>query len=242
MIQVIPVIYLHDGKAVTLARGNVFHTSVLNESPKDLALKFASYNFHHLFVIDVNGLISGKPTNHQTLNELAKINGIEITFGGGIKDNDDVRLAFENGASKVTASSVAVNKSDLFSSWMISYGRRKMVLSADVIGHKIARLGDSAPMDKDINDFINYFYLRGILYVKCSDISSFRDNTSTLELYKNLKMEFPDIELIAGGGVTYLSDLQNLESVGVSAALIGKAFYDGTLDLKILEKSILPAA
>jgi phosphoribosylformimino-5-aminoimidazole carboxamide ribotide isomerase len=244
MIQVIPVIYVKSGKAVVFSNGAVLESSfALTESPRDLAEKFLDHGLNQLFVIDLDGLAKGQPQNLSALESISRVSGVEITFGGGISDNDSVRSAFDNGASKVTASSVAVNKSDLFSSWLISFGRRKIVLSADVVDNKVARLGDQKPLEKDILDFIEYFYLRGILYVKCSDISNNPENAGpSLSLYKTLKTNFPEIELIAGGGVRSLLDLENLKEAGVTYALVGKAFYDGTLDLKTIQKHLRPAA
>jgi len=239
VIQVVPVLYIKGGRAVLPKESSISSTVQLDESPVELTRKFLDHGLTSIFVIDMDGLAAGSPQNFSILLELAHNKALDITYGGGISSYEDVSNALENGASKITASSVAVKQSDVFSSWLIGFGRRKIVLSADVIDNKIARLGESKPLETNIIDFIEYFYLRGIHYVKCSDIAQKNAYTGpSLTLYKNLKSTFPDIELTAGGGVKHIEDFQKLEDVGVSSVLVGKAFYDGTLSLKEVEKAI----
>lgn len=242
MIQVIPVIYVKDGKAVLPNSNRGLEGTVLSETAKDLGSKFLDAGLNSIFVIDIDGLANGAPKNLATLESISSLGSLDITFGGGINTHDDVHTAFEHGANKITASSIAVKKSDVFSSWLISFGRRKIVLSADVIDGNIARMGDKNPTDKNVFDFIEYFYLRGILYVKCSDITGSQTNSlAALNLFKEIKITFPEIELIAGGGVKSIQDLENLRQAGVSSALVGKAFYDGSIDLLTFGRQIQTA-
>ncbi len=236
MIQIIPSITIIDGKLTRLKKGDYSSETVYKDSPVDIARQFEDYGVKKIQVIDLDGAKKGSPVNYHILETISGYTNLEIDFGGGISTDGDISKAYEYGANSITAASIAVLKKELFSSWLLSYGRDKVTLAADVKGGKIAIKGWQKSTNTNIDDHIDYFYMRGIKLVKSTDID--KDGIQegpNFELYERLVKKFPEIHLIASGGVRSVDDIKRLEDIGVKSVIFGKAYYEGNLTLKDIE-------
>ena len=237
MIQIIPSIAIIDGKVIRLKQGDFSDEKVYDESPVDLAKSFEDHGIEVVHLVDLDGARRGQPINYHILEAIAGHTGLKVDFTGGIHTDGDISKAYEYGASYITAASIAVSHKELFASWIVSYGREKITLGADALDHKIAVRGWQKNTDLDIIDHIDYFYSRGLKYVKTTDIS--RDGTlegPSVKLYQQILDTFPDICVLASGGVRNVQDIEVLNDMGVFAVIFGKAFYEGKIKLKELEK------
>ncbi|UII33795.1 1-(5-phosphoribosyl)-5-[(5-phosphoribosylamino)methylideneamino] imidazole-4-carboxamide isomerase [Fulvivirga ulvae] len=242
MIQIIPSIAINEGKVIRLQQGDFSKEKVYDQSPIDLAKTFEDHGIEVVHLVDLDGARRGQPVNYHILEAIAGYTGLKIDFTGGIHTDGDISKAYEYGASYITAASVAVSRKELFSSWIISYGREKITLGADAINGKIAIRGWQKSTDLDIMDHIEYFYSRGLKYVKTTDIS--KDGVMqgpAFELYQNIIDQFPDICVLASGGVRSVDDIKRLNDMGVFAVIFGKAFYEGRIKLKELEQFLVKA-
>ncbi len=244
-MRIIPAIDILDGKCVRLTRGDYATRKVYHEDPLDAARAFQDHGLNYLHLVDLDGARSSHIVNYRVLERLTAQTSLQIDFGGGLKTDADVRIAFECGASQVTGGSIALKNPALFESWLDRYGPGRIILGADADAGKIAVNGWQESSDQDLVPFVNGYRLRGIRYVVCTDIS--KDGMlegPSLELYKTLLRETqteagtPGIALIASGGVRNLDDLHALQEAGCEGAIIGKALYEGTLTLNELEKYI----
>ncbi len=242
MIQIIPSIAISNGKIIRLRQGNFAEEKVYDESPVDLAKNFEDHGIEVVHLVDLDGARRGQPVNYHILEAIAGHTGLKVDFTGGIHTDGDISKAYEYGASYITASSVTVSRKELFASWIISYGREKITLGADALDNKIAIRGWVKNTDIDIFEHIDYFYSRGLKYVKTTDIS--REGTlegPAFELYQQIIDKFPDICVLASGGVRNVGDIDRLNEMGVFAVIFGKAFYEGRIKLKELEKFLAKA-
>lgn len=242
MIQIIPSIAINEGKVIRLQQGDFSKEKVYDQSPIDLAKTFEDHGIEVVHLVDLDGARRGQPVNYHILEAIAGYTGLKIDFTGGIHTDGDISKAYEYGASYITAASVAVSRKELFSSWIISYGREKITLGADAINGKIAIRGWQKSTDLDIMDHIEYFYSRGLKYVKTTDIS--KDGVMqgpAFDLYQNIIDRFPDICVLASGGVRNVDDIKRLNDMGVFAVIFGKAFYEGRIQLKELEQFLVKA-
>ena len=240
MIQIIPSIAISNGKIIRLRQGNFSEEKVYDESPVDLAKNFEDNGIEVVHLVDLDGARRGQPLNYHILEAIAGHTGLKVDFTGGIHTDGDISKAYEYGASYITASSVAVSRKELFASWIISYGREKITLGADALENKIAIRGWVKNTGIDIFEHIDYFYSRGLKYVKTTDIS--REGMlegPSFELYKQIIDRFPDICVLASGGVRDVADIDKLNEMGVFAVIFGKAFYEGRIKLKELEKFLV---
>lgn len=242
MIQIIPSIAINDGKVIRLQQGDFSKEKVYDQSPIDLAKTFEDHGIEVVHLVDLDGARRGQPVNYHILEAIAGYTELKIDFTGGIHTDGDISKAYEYGASYITAASVAVARKELFSSWIISYGREKITLGADAINGKIAIRGWQKSTDLDILDHIEYFYSRGLKYVKTTDIS--KDGVMqgpAFDLYQKIIDKFPDICVLASGGVRSVDDIKRLNDMGVFAVIFGKAFYEGRIKLKELEEFLVKA-
>ena len=242
MIQIIPSIAINEGKVIRLQQGDFSREKVYDQSPVDLAKSFEDHGIEVVHLVDLDGARRGQPVNYHILEAIAGHTGLKIDFTGGIHTDGDISKAYEYGASYITAASVAVNRKEQFSSWIISYGREKITLGADAINGKIAIRGWQKNTDLDIMEHIDYFYSRGLKYVKTTDIS--KDGVMqgpAFDLYQNIINTFPDICVLASGGVTSIDDIKRLSDMGVFAVIFGRAFYEGKIKLKDLEYFLVKA-
>lgn len=242
MIQIIPSIAINDGKVIRLQQGDFSKETVYDQSPIDLAKTFEDHGIEVVHLVDLDGARRGQPVNYHILEAIAGHTGLKIDFTGGIHTDGDISKAYEYGASYITAASVAVSRKELFSSWIISYGREKITLGADAINGKIAIRGWQKNTELDIMDHIDHFYSRGLKYVKTTDIS--KDGVMqgpAFELYQRIIDRFPDICVLASGGVRSVDDIKRLNDMGVFAVIFGKAYYEGRIKLKELEEFLVKA-
>lgn len=230
MIQLIPAIDIINGQCVRLTKGDYAQKTVYNSNPVEVARHFEELGFKRLHVVDLDGAKSKHIVNTATLKAITQATSLVVDFGGGIKTNEDVHLAFENGAAMVTIGSVAVTNPNLMEHWIDLYGAERIILGADTRNGKLSINGWLEDSDADIITFIGHYYELGIRKVLCTDIS--KDGTLTgpsIALYQQIMKAYPDLHLIASGGVSSNQDLQDLEAAGIPAVVFGKAFYEGRL-------------
>lgn len=236
MIQIIPSISIINGKLTRLKQGDYSQGTVYKDSPIDIARQFEDYGIKKIHIVDLDGARKGSPVNYHILQSIAGYTNLQVDFSGGLRTDGDINKAYEHGATSITASSVAIKKRDLFSSWLMSYGREKITLGADSKDGKITIRGWQDATNYDLEEHIDYFYMRGIKYVKCSDV----DKDGILEgpnfdLYKRVVAMFPHIHFLASGGVRSVDDIKQLEDIGVKGVIFGRAYYEGNLSLKDIE-------
>lgn len=235
MIELIPAIDIIDGKCVRLSQGDYESKKVYNENPVEVAKEFEASGIRRLHVVDLDGAASHHVVNYRVLEQIATRTSLLIDFGGGVKSDEDLRIAFDNGAQMVTGGSVAVKNPELFCRWIEHYGSDKIILGADVKGHCIAVNGWKDGSDCELFPFLQEYVNNGIKKVICTDISC--DGMlagPSLELYKEILEQQPGLYLIASGGVSHIRDIEALEEAGVPAVIFGKALYEGRITLKEL--------
>lgn len=233
-MRLIPAIDIIDGKCVRLTRGDYSTRKVYNENPLDAAKEFEAAGMAFLHLVDLDGAKSNHIVNHRVLEQIAGHTSLKIDFGGGLKSDDDLRVAFDCGAAQVTAGSVAVKDPDLFLQWLDKYGADKIILGADGANRKIATSGWLQTSSLDMRDFISMHEKNGVKYVICTDID--RDGMlrgPSFELYAEI-LQTTSVRLIASGGVSCMDDLYRLGATGCEGAIIGKALYEGKISLEEL--------
>lgn len=240
MIELIPAIDVIDGKCVRLSQGDYQSKKVYNENPVEVAKMFEAHGIHRLHVVDLDGAASKHVVNYKVLEALTGQTSLVIDFGGGIKSDEDLHIAFESGAQMVTLGSIAVKEPDTFNRWMEVYGSERIILGADAKDGKIAVNGWLECSRLELMPFLDDYIKKGVAKVLCTDIS--RDgmlNGPSLELYKQIMEAHPDLHLIASGGISCMKDIEALNEAGIPAVVFGKAFYEGRITLQDL-KAFLP--
>lgn len=235
MIELIPAIDLIDGKCVRLTQGDYATQKVYNEDPVEVAKAFEDYGIRRLHVVDLDGARSGRIVNYRVLEQLASRTSLLIDFGGGLKHEDDLLIAFESGASMVTGGSVAVRSPELFYSWIEKFGGNKIILGADVRERMIAINGWKETTDQELLPFMKDYMGKGITKAICTDIG--KDGMlqgPSIDLYKEIREQLPELYLIASGGVGSVEDIEKLEEAAIPAVIFGKAIYEGKIQLKDL--------
>ena len=238
-MRIIPAIDLIDGKCVRLAQGDYNTKKIYNQDPLEVAKSFEGAGIQYLHLVDLDGAKAKHIVNYKTLEKIALHTSLSIDFGGGLKSNEDLKIAFENGANQITGGSIAVNNKTVFLEWLEVYGKSKIILGADVKGEKIATNGWTKTSDQSLFEFLDFYKIKGVQYVICTDIS--KDGMlqgPALNLYKQLISE-TGLSLIASGGVATMDDLSKLEQLGCEGTILGKAIYENQIALKDLEKFII---
>ncbi len=239
-IELIPAIDIIDGKCVRLSKGDYDTKKVYNENPLEVALEFEANGITRLHLVDLDGAKAGKIINYNILETIASKTDLTIDFGGGLKTTEDLHIAFESGADMVTGGSIAVKNPEEFTGWITKYGSDKIILGSDVNDKKIAISGWTETSDLDLFDFLEDYIAKGITKTICTDIS--KDGMlqgASVDLYKEIIAKFPDLYLIASGGVSNIADIDALVEAGLPAVIFGKAIYEGKITLKELEKYII---
>jgi phosphoribosylformimino-5-aminoimidazole carboxamide ribotide isomerase len=234
-VRIIPAIDIIEGKCVRLSKGDYNTKKVYNENPLEVAKSFEDHGIEFLHLVDLDGAKSKKIINHKILEQIASKTRLKIDFGGGLKSDEDLKIAFNSGANQITGGSIAVKDPITFEKWISKYGSQQIILGADCQNEKIAVSGWKEESDLKVLPFIKDYYKKGISYVICTDIS--KDGMlegPSFDLYKSILKENPEIKLIASGGVTSLEDLQILKDIGCEGAILGKAIYEGRINLKDL--------
>jgi phosphoribosylformimino-5-aminoimidazole carboxamide ribotide isomerase len=233
-MKIIPAIDIIDGKCVRLQKGDYQKMTIYNEDPLEVAKMFEGHGIKYLHVVDLDGARSKGLVNHRILEQISSKTNLLVDFGGGLKSDEDVRIAFESGASQVTGGSIALKDRPLFLSWLERYGASRIILGADCKNRKIASNGWLEGSKVDVLDFIESYEAEGVRQVVCTDIE--KDGMlkgPSSELYKEI-LAATKVELIASGGISVLEDLVSLKSAGCSGAIVGKAIYEGRISLKEL--------
>ena len=235
-MRIIPAIDIIDGKCVRLSKGDYNSKKIYNENPLEVAKEFEDAGIHYLHLVDLDGAKSKHVVNYKILEQICVKTNLKVDFGGGIKSNEDIKIAFESGANQITGGSIAVKDAELFESWIKTYGSEKIILGADAMNGKIATDGWLETSEMELIPFIKEYQSKGIEYVICTDIS--KDGMlegSANDLYRDI-LDQADIKLIASGGVTSMKDIEELIEMKCDGAIIGKAIYEGRITLKELSK------
>lgn len=240
-MRIIPAIDIIDGKCVRLTKGDYDTKKIYNEDPLEIAKQFEASGIEFLHLVDLDGAKAKHIVNYKVLEQIASKTSLRIDFGGGLKSNEDLLIAFNSGARQITGGSIAVNDKKTFEGWLSKYGATKIILGADCHEGKISINGWQRKSDLDVIPFIEEYQKKGIQYVICTDIS--KDGMlqgPSFELYKKIiddcsKSDGQSIKLIASGGVSSIEDINALEELGCEAVIIGKALYENKISLRDLE-------
>ena len=231
MIELIPAIDIIDGQCVRLTKGDYQQKTVYG-SPLEMVRLFEAKGYRRLHVVDLDGAKSRHIVNSQVLRDITTETRLTVDFGGGIKTDDDMRMAFDNGAQMVTVGSIAVTQPDLFLQWVSQYGADRIILGADVRNGKISINGWKEDSAEDLLPFLSRYVKAGVRNVLCTEIS--KDGTlqgPAVGLYQRVMDTYPELHLIASGGVSGIGDIQALDAAGIPAVVFGKAIYEGRIDL-----------
>lgn len=231
MIELIPAIDLIDGKCVRLTKGDYDSKTVYNEDPVSQALEFQRLGFRRLHIVDLDGAKSHHIVNDAMLKAITEATDLIVDFGGGIKSEEDIEKAFSAGAHMVTIGSIAVTKPDMFLGWLEKYGADRIILGADVRNGMVSINGWKEDSAEELLPFLKRYVNAGVCNVLCTEIS--KDGTlegPAIELYKKVMMQYPELHLIASGGVSCNDDIHQLEQNGIPAVVFGKAYYEGKID------------
>ena len=235
MIELIPAIDIIEGQCVRLTKGDYDQKTVYRDSPAEVAKEFEEIGFKRLHVVDLDGAKSKHIVNSEVLRRITTDTQLIVDFGGGIKTDEDIEKAFTAGASMVTIGSIAVTNPDLFMGWLEKYGAERIILGADVRHGKVSINGWKEDSSEDLLPFLKKYIDAGVKNVLCTEIS--KDGTLTgpaIELYQSMMTAYPELHLIASGGVSSIDDIKALEAAGIPAVVFGKAIYEGKINLNEL--------
>ena len=238
-MEIIPAIDIIDGKCVRLTHGDYSQKKIYNENPLEVAKEFEDAGIKRLHLVDLDGAKAGAVKNWKVLETIAGRTSLVIDFGGGIKSEKDVQIVFDSGAVLATIGSIAVKDEQTFSDWLKKFGAEKFLLGADVKKEKITISGWTEETEIWIYDFIEKYIEKGMKQIFCTDVSKdgALEGPST-ELYKNIVEKFPELHFIASGGVSSIDDVYQLQETGCKGVIIGKAIYEGRIQLSELKSFI----
>jgi phosphoribosylformimino-5-aminoimidazole carboxamide ribotide isomerase len=239
MIEIIPAIDIIDGKCVRLSQGDYAQKKVYNEDPVEVAKAFEDHGLRRVHIVDLDGAKANRIINYKTLENIANRTSLIIDFGGGLKADADIEIAFESGAAMVTGGSIAIKNPNVFLAWLQKYGSKHIILGADCKDGKIAVQGWTEETVEEILPFIAKWHKQGVTRTICTDIA--KDGMlegTNIELYKKIRAAEPDVYLIASGGVSSVADIETLAAAEIPGVIIGKAIYEGRIKLKDLLKFI----
>lgn len=239
-MRIIPAIDIIDGQCVRLSKGDYNTKKVYNENPLEIAKQFEAHGIECLHLVDLDGAKASHIVNHKVLEEIATKTSLKIDFGGGLKTDEDLKIAFESGATQITGGSIAVKNSAIFKSWITKFGADKIILGADANNEKIAISGWLEESDEDLIPFIQGYQKEGIQYVICTDIA--KDGMlqgPSFDLYEKIIKDCPNVKLIASGGISTFDELPRLRDLGCEGTIVGKAIYENRISLKQLESFIV---
>jgi len=238
-MKIIPAIDIIDGKCVRLSQGDYNSKKIYNENPLEVAKQFQDHGIQYLHLVDLDGAKSKHIVNYNVLEQIATGTNLQIDFGGGLKSDKDLEIAFNSGASQITGGSIAVKDRETFLSWLEKYGSEKIILGADAKDEKVAVSGWLEDSKEDLLPFIQKYSENEVKYVICTDIA--KDGMlqgPSFELYRKILGEIQDVKLIASGGIAEFDDLPKLREIGCEGAILGKAIYENKISLKQLEEFI----
>jgi len=233
-MRIIPAIDIIEGKCVRLTRGDFSTQKIYNEDPLEVAKEIEDNGIRYIHIVDLDGTRQKKIVNHRILEKIASRTSLDIDFGGGIRSDSDIEIAFASGAMQVTAGSIAVTNPDLVFLWLNEYGNNRVMLGADSKERKISVNGWQKQTDEDVLQFIQRYSSRGFTYAICTDVN--RDGMlegPATDLYRDILTEVK-INLIASGGISSIRDIEEIKEAGCEGVIIGKALYEGRLKLSEL--------
>ena len=236
-IELIPAIDIINGQCVRLTKGDYEQKKIYNNNPAEVAREFERLGFKRLHVVDLDGAKSKHIVNDAVLKSITSSTNLIVDFGGGIKTEADIEKAFAAGAAMVTVGSIAVTLPELFMQWLEKYGAERMILGADVRNGKISINGWKEDSAEDLLPFLKQYVDKGVHNVLCTEIS--KDGTLSgpaTDLYKQIMTEYPNLHLIASGGISSNEDIEELNCNNIPAVVFGKAFYEGRIDINKLLK------
>jgi len=239
MSRIIPAIDLIDGKCVRLTQGDYLQKKSYHENPLDVALKFQDHGIKYLHLVDLDGARLKKVVNHKILETIVSKTQLKVDFGGGVQSDEDLRIVFESGAQQVTGGSIAVKNKDLFKNWFKTHLGTKIILGTDVKDKRIAIHGWQETSDIWLFDLIEEYIEVGLQYTITTDVA--KDGMlqgPSFDLYKEMKDRYPDLKIIASGGVTTMKDVEGLTELGMDGIIIGKAIYEETIKLSDLRNFV----
>ncbi|MBC2845021.1 1-(5-phosphoribosyl)-5-[(5-phosphoribosylamino)methylideneamino]imidazole-4-carboxamide isomerase [Winogradskyella flava] len=245
-MRIIPAIDIIEGKCVRLTKGDYDTKKIYNENPLEVAKEFEASGIEYLHLVDLDGAKAKHIVNYKVLEQVASKTSLKIDFGGGLKSNEDLNIAFNCGARQITGGSIAVKDRKTFEGWLSKYGPQKIILGADSNDGKIAINGWQDNSKEEVISFIKAYQRKRIQYVICTDIS--KDGMlegPSIDLYRQIikacsnSSGAQSIKLIASGGVSGIDDLHELKAIGCEGAIVGKAIYENRISLKELEQFIL---
>jgi phosphoribosylformimino-5-aminoimidazole carboxamide ribotide isomerase len=239
-MRIIPAIDIINGKCVRLSKGDYATKIIYNENPLEVAKMFEAHGVKHLHLVDLDGAKASHIVNHKVLESIASNTNLSIDFGGGLKSDDDLRIAFESGANQITGGSIAVKNPSTFKSWLQKFGANKIILGADALDEKVAVNGWQEESKEALIPFIQNYMKEGVRYVICTDIS--KDGMlqgPSFELYQKILETTPKIKLIASGGISTYDELPRLAEMGCEGTIVGKAIYEHKISMKQIEQFIL---
>ena len=239
-MKIIPAIDIIEGKCVRLTKGDYNTKIIYNENPLEVALAFEDAGIEYLHVVDLDGAKASHIVNYKILEQIASKTNLKIDFGGGLKSDEDLHIAFESGANQITGGSIAVKNTSIFENWIATFGADKIILGADCTHEKIAVSGWQEESKLNVIPFIQGYQSKGIHYVICTDIS--KDGMlqgPSFDLYERILTQASDIKLIASGGISTFHEIPQLAKLGCEGVIIGKAIYENRISLKELETYII---
>ena len=239
-MRIIPAIDIIEGKCVRLTKGDYNTKIIYNENPLEVALAFEDAGIEYLHVVDLDGAKASHIVNYRILEQIASKTNLKIDFGGGLKSDEDLHIAFESGANQITGGSIAVKNAPVFEDWVATFGADKIILGADCTHEKIAVSGWQEESNLNVIPFIQDYQSKGIHYVICTDIS--KDGMlqgPSFDLYERILTQVSDIKLIASGGISTFHEIPQLAKLGCEGVIIGKAIYENRISLKELETYII---
>ncbi|MCA6066318.1 1-(5-phosphoribosyl)-5-[(5-phosphoribosylamino)methylideneamino]imidazole-4-carboxamide isomerase [Chryseobacterium sp. RG1] len=237
-MRIIPAIDIIDGKCVRLSKGDYGTKKIYNENPVEVAKEFENFGIKFLHLVDLDGAKSKHIINQKVLENIARETSLEIDFGGGLKTLEDIEIAFNSGAKQITIGSIAMQNPKFCFDLIKKYGSEKIILGADCENRKIKTSGWLEESNQDVIDFILQYQQKGVKNVICTDIS--KDGMlkgASTDLYKEI-LRKTSIQLVASGGISCIEDVYEMKKIGCSATIIGKAIYEGRIELKELQKLI----
>lgn len=235
-MQLIPSLSLIGGKITRISQGDFTKGIVYDDNPIDLALKFQDIGIKLIHLVDLDGTLKGSPQNYHVLQAVAGYTDLNVNFSGGILTDGSILKTFEYGGSSITAGTISVTNPELFTLWLFSYGREKIAMSADSIDEKIAIQGWQQDTGINIYDHIEEYYNKGLKYLKVTDI--LRDGTMigpNFDLYSKIIKKFPNLNVLASGGVRHMNDINKLQDIGVYGVIFGKAYFENKITHRELE-------
>jgi len=239
MIEIIPALDILDGKCVRLSQGDYDQKKVYNDDPLEVAKQFEDHGLNRLHLVDLDGAKANRIINYKILERIASRTSLIIDFGGGLKSDNDLQIAFDSGAKMATGGSIAVKNPETFQHWIDKFGNESIILGADCRNNRIAVCGWKENTEEDIFSFIGNWRKHGIYKVICTDIS--KDGMlegPNIELYRKIIEQDSEIHLIASGGIGCMDDIDRLQEALIPGVIIGKAIYEGRINLKELSKKI----